>query len=132
VACWPCRCRRTLLSPSHQILRKLADDYRWQQTLGGIAMGKVLSPAEYHRLLSPHCRHLEIWETIYWQALSGDDAIIEWMKGTTLVPYLACLDVVAKEEFLAAYRAPLAVVYPRASDGHTLFPFKRLFFVAQR
>jgi trans-aconitate 2-methyltransferase len=119
-------------SPSHQILRKLADDYRWQQTLGGIAMGKALSPAEYYRLLAPHCRHLEVWETIYWQALSGDDAIIEWMKGTTLVPYLACLDVVAKEEFLTAYRALLAVVYPRASDGHTLFPFKRVFFVAQR
>ncbi len=119
-------------APSHQILRKLADDYRWQQTLGGIAMGKVLSSAEYYRLLSPYCRHLEVWETIYWQALSGDDAIIEWMKGTTLVPYLARLDAHATEEFLNAYRAPLAVAYPRASDGHTLFPFKRVFFVAQR
>ncbi len=119
-------------SPSHRILRKLADDYRWQQTLGGIAMGKVLSPAEYHRLLSAHCRHVEVWETIYWQALSGDDAIIEWMKGTTLVPYLARLDAAATKQFLTAYRALLAVVYPRASDGHTLFPFKRVFFVAQR
>jgi len=93
-------------SPSHQILRKLTDDYRWQQTLGGIEMGKVLTPAEYHRLLSPHCRHLDIWETTYWQALGGDDAIIEWMKGTTLVPYLSRLDEVAREQFLAAYRAP--------------------------
>ncbi len=119
-------------APSHQILRKLADDDRWQQSLGGIALGKVLSPAEYHRLLSPLCRHLDIWETIYWQALSGDDAIIEWMKGTTLLPYLARLDAVVREQFLAAYRAPLAVVYPRGSDGHTLFPFKRLFIVALR
>lgn len=119
-------------SPSHQILRKLTDDYRWQQTLGGIEMGKVLTPAEYHRLLSPHCRHLDIWETTYWQALGGDDAIIEWMKGTTLVPYLSRLDEVAREQFLAAYRAPLAIVYPRTSAGHTLFPFKRVFFVAQR
>ncbi len=54
------------------------------------------------------------------------------MKGTSLLPYLARLDVVAKEQFLAAYRAPLAVVYPRDRDGQTLFPFKRLFFVAQR
>lgn len=119
-------------SPSHQILRKLADDYRWQQTLGGIEMGKVLSAADYHRLLAPICRHLEVWETTYWQALSGNDAIVEWMKGTTLVPYLARLDVDAAEHFLAAYRAPLAIVYPRGADGHTLFPFKRIFFVAQR
>lgn len=119
-------------APSHQILRKLADDYRWQQTLGGIEMGKVLSAAEYHRLLAPHCRHLEVWETTYWQALSGDDAIVEWMKGTALVPYLARLDATAGERFLAAYREPLAVVYPRGADGLTLFPFTRVFFVAQR
>lgn len=119
-------------APSHQILRKLADDYRWQKTLSGIEMGQVLSAADYHRVLAPLCRHLEIWETTYWQALSGDDAIIEWMKGTTLVPYLARLDPPAAEDFLAAYRAPLAVVYPRGKDGRTLFPFKRIFFVAQR
>ncbi|MCP5247184.1 MAG: methyltransferase domain-containing protein [Candidatus Accumulibacter sp.] len=119
-------------SPSHQILRKLADDQRWQTRLGGVALGKVLSATEYHRLLTPYCRHLEVWETIYWQALSGDDAIIEWMKGTTLVPFLARLDAATAEKFLAAYRAPLAIVYPRSADGRTLFPFKRIFFVAQR
>ena len=119
-------------APSHQILRKLTDDYRWQQTLGGIKMGHVLSAAEYHRLLAPHCRSLEVWETTYWQALSGDDPIIEWMKGTTLVPYLARLDAQSAEHFLRIYRQLLAVAYPRGSDGHTLFPFKRIFFVAQR
>ena len=46
--------------------------------------------------------------------------------------HLARLDAVVREQFLAAYRAPLAVVYPRGSDGHTLFPFKRLFIVALR
>lgn len=117
---------------SHQILRKLADDYRWQQTLGGVEMGKILSAADYHRLLTPHCRHLEVWETTYWQALSGDDAIIEWMKGTSLRPYLARLEKAAADKFLNAYRIPLAIAYPRGSDGHTLFSFKRVFFVAQR
>ena len=117
---------------SHQILRKLADDYRWQQTLGDVKMGHVLSAAEYHRLLAPHCRSLEVWETTYWQALSGDDPIIEWMKGTTLVPYLARLDAQSAEHFLSIYRQLLAVAYPSGSDGHTLFPFKRVFFVGQR
>lgn len=120
------------MSPSHQILRKLAGDYRWQQALGHIEMGSVLSAAEYHRLLMPLCRYLDVWETTYWQTLSGDDAIVEWMKGTTLVPYLARLDGPATEKFLAAYRARLALAYPRGPDGHTVFPFKRVFLVAQR
>lgn len=119
-------------SPSHQILRKLAGDYRWQQAVGDVEMGSVLSTAEYHRLLMPLCSYLDVWETTYWQALSGDDAIIEWMKGTTLVPYLERLDGADSEKFLAAYRARLALAYPRGPDGHTIFPFKRVFFVAQR
>lgn len=119
-------------APSHHILRKLAGDPRWQDVLGGVEMGSILAPADYHHLLAPLCRQVEVWETTYWHLLSGDDAVIEWMKGTTLVPYLARLEGEAQEAFLAAYRRPLAVVYPRGSDGHTLFPFKRLFLVAQR
>jgi trans-aconitate 2-methyltransferase len=63
-------------------------------------MGSVLSAAEYQQLLAAHCRHLELWETTYWQVLQGDDAVFEWMKGTTMVPYLARLDAVATDDFL--------------------------------
>jgi trans-aconitate 2-methyltransferase len=83
-------------------------------------------------LLSPRCRHLDLWETTYWQQLDGEDALVEWMKGTTLLPYLARLDATAGERFLAAYRQRLAAAYPPGADGQTLFPFRRIFFVAQR
>jgi trans-aconitate 2-methyltransferase len=63
--------------------------------------------------------------------LHGDDAVFEWMKGTTLVPYLARLDAVAADEFLAAYRGRLRAAYPRHPDGYTLFPFQRIFLVAR-
>ena len=119
-------------APSHRILLELTGDPGWQGAFSGVRMGGVLSPAEYHALMTPHCRHLEVWETTYWQVLGGDDALIEWMKGTTLVPYLARLDEKTTEHFLAAYRARLATAYPRAPEGHTLFPFKRIFLIAQR
>ncbi len=119
-------------APSHRILLDLAAEARWREMLGGVRMGSVLSAADYQRLLMPHCRQLELWETTYWQLLSGDDAVFEWMKGTTLVPYLARLDTAAGERFLGEYQERLRVAYPQQADAQTLFPFKRIFFVAQR
>jgi trans-aconitate 2-methyltransferase len=119
-------------APSHRILAELAAETRWRETLAGVRMGSVLSAAEYQQVLTPHCCRLDLWETTYWQVLSGDDAVVEWMKGTTLVPYLTRLGEKAGAEFLAAYRASLNAAYPRRPDGRTLFPFKRIFFVAGR
>ncbi|EXI75935.1 MAG TPA: methyltransferase domain-containing protein [Candidatus Accumulibacter phosphatis] len=118
--------------PAHQILRELADQRPWSDTLGDVRMGSVLPPVDYQQLLQPLCRRVDLWETTYWQVLSGDDAIIEWMRGTTLLPFMGRLDAATGERFLAAYRERLDVVYRRSRDGTTLFPFKRLFFVARR
>ncbi len=119
-------------APAHRILLDLAAETCWREMLGGVRMGSVLPAADYQRLLMPHCRQLELWETTYWQLLSGDDAVFEWTTGTTLVPYLARLDVAAGEEFLREYRQRLRNAYPQQVDGQALIPFKRLFFLAQR
>lgn len=119
-------------APSHRILLDLVAEARWRDMLSGVRMGSVLPPADYHQLLMPHCRHLELRETTYWQLLSGDDAVFGWMKGPTLVPYLERLGVAAGEEFLGEYRQRLRIAYPQQADAQTPFPFKRMFFVAQR
>ncbi|MCM8612094.1 methyltransferase domain-containing protein [Accumulibacter sp.] len=118
--------------PAHHILRQLAAEAGWRAALGSARMGSILSPTEYERLLRPLCSQLELWETTYWHVLSGEDPIIEWMKGTTLLPFMQRLDESAANRFLAAYRERLAAVHRPAADGTTLFPFKRLFFVARR
>ncbi|HRD88164.1 MAG TPA: methyltransferase domain-containing protein [Accumulibacter sp.] len=117
--------------PAHQILLQLAGEARWNDALAAVRMGRILSPTDYEQLLRPLCRQIELWETTYWHVLSGEDPVIEWMKGTTLLPFMERLDAAAAACFLAAYRERLAAVYPRSSDGTTLFPFKRLFFVVQ-
>lgn len=53
-------------------------------------------------------------------------------QGDWLTRYL---DVLAGEEkiaFEAAYGARVAKAYPKNAAGQTLFPFRRLFMVAQR
>ena len=56
-----------------------------------------------------------------------------WMRGTGLRPFLQALDGSEQEaEFLDAYRARLAALFPARADGVTLLPFPRLFIVARR
>lgn len=86
--------------------------------------------ADYYGWLAPLCRSVDIWEATYLHALSGPDAVLEWMKGAAMRPLLAVLDDAAREGFLADYRARLAREYPPRPDGVTLFPFRRLFIVA--
>jgi trans-aconitate 2-methyltransferase len=81
--------------------------------------------------LTPHCRHLDVWETTYWQVLDGDDGIIEWMKGTTLVPYLARSTGSRRALSRGLSRAAARRLSAPCRWVHA-FPFKRIFFVAQR
>jgi hypothetical protein len=48
-----------------------------------------------------------------------------------LTRYLDALEGPDKAEFEAAYGERVAKAYPRNSRGQTLFPFRRLFIVAQ-
>jgi trans-aconitate 2-methyltransferase len=64
--------------------------------------------------------------------LPGEDAVLEWMRGTGLRPVLSALsDAVEREAFEAQYAARLRAAYPPQAFG-TVLPFRRIFVVAQR
>jgi trans-aconitate 2-methyltransferase len=64
---------------------------------------------------------------------AGDEhPVVAWTKGTTLTPFLAALDTLARTEFLAEYGAAMRRAYPPRGDGSVSFPFKRVFMVAVR
>lgn len=88
-------------------------------------------PEVYHEMLASTLERLDVWETVYQQALNGDDAVAEWTKGSVVRPYLDALGPDA-EDFFAEYAAALGPFYARRSDGTTLFAFRRLFIVARR
>ena len=85
----------------------------------------------YYDLLSPLGKRLDIWETSYLQVLTGEDPVLEWVKGTGLRPVLNGLDEADRRVFLEAYRQALRDAYPQRPSGETLYPFRRLFIVAQ-
>lgn len=88
-----------------------------------------MTAERYWTLMSSLFHSVELWETIYWQRLQGENAVLEWLQGTTLVPYLARLDEGQRAEFLAELGVELLRAYPVRAEGDVLFPFKRLFMI---
>lgn len=125
--------------PSHRLMREtLANGGPDGSTLGTPALRKsvgrkwVEDTEVYFSLLSTFASSLDIWETEYLQILSGEDPVLEWVRGTGLRPILQGLPEDELRTFLTSYRRRLNEAYPRQNEGHTLFPFRRLFIVAQK
>lgn len=120
-------------APSHRLIAEIAEEAPgWRERLAGKLLGDfVEAPAFYHDLLRPLDPEVDVWQTEYLQPLTGEDPVLEWVKGTTLLPVERELDAEAFAAFTATYRLKLRAAYPRAADGVTLFPFRRLFVVAR-
>jgi trans-aconitate 2-methyltransferase len=120
--------------PSHALMRATAADGPWAARLGAAAAARdrLPAPATYYDRLRPLCRRLDLWHTAYNHPLDGAAAIVEWVKGTGLRPFVDPLDPAMRADFLAAYGARLAAAYPPLTDGKVLLRFPRLFVVATR
>ena len=124
---------RNFEAPSHALLRATAEGGPWADRLAGILNWRpVAAPERYYGLLAPGAAVLDIWETVYLHVLEGEDPVLSWTRGTALRPIMQALDASDGAAFEAAYAARLREAYPRRADGRTLFPFRRLFIVAQR
>lgn len=124
-------------APSHRLMREtLADGGPGGRALGSerlrqtVARKWVEDAAGYYDLLAGSTSGLDIWETEYLQVLEGEDAVLEWVKGTGLRPVLNGLEGDERALFLREYTLRLREAYPRRTDGRTLYPFRRLFLVA--
>lgn len=124
---------RSWALPSHRLMREtLAELNLGSADLRSSLEGEpVETPQTYYGILAPLVRHIDLWETEYLQALEGPDPVLEWVKGTGLRPILHALGGDERDRFLKEYGARLRIAYPAASDGRTLYPFRRLFLVAQ-
>jgi len=124
---------RNFSAPSHAALFDLAESPPWRERLAPLVRRKpVEEPEWYYDLLAPRARSVDIWQTEYVHALSGDRPVVEWLKGTWLRPFLAALDAESAPAFEAEYAKRMEAAYPKRADGGTLFPFRRLFVVAVR
>jgi trans-aconitate 2-methyltransferase len=120
--------------PALALMSEVAGRRKWagNPALAAAAREPLPRPEAYYDLLKPCCDRLDIWHTIYNHVMAGPEAIVEWFKGSALRPYLAALDPVMQDEFLAAYTEEIRRHYDARHDGRVLLRFPRLFIVAVR
>ena len=119
-------------APAHRLMRETAQDPRWREKLSSVREIQRGRAEVYYDVLKPHAVSLDIWQTEYLQVLEGEDAVYRWVSGTGLRPFLDALQGQQRDDFIALYRTKLNAAYPCRADGTTLFPFQRLFVVAQK
>ncbi|MFL4904717.1 trans-aconitate 2-methyltransferase [Streptomyces sp. MMS24-I2-30] len=122
-------------APLHALMRELAAGPRWRSRLAHVLRrtDSVHPPAVYlDRLARLGCTP-DVWVTTYHHVLTGEDPVLDWVKGSGLRPVLTALadDPEAREAFLADYRDLLREAYPSTGYG-TVLPFRRLYAVAVR
>ena len=90
----------------------------------------VLSIDEYAELLFKNGGiKIVSYEKVYPHILNDVDAVIDWMRGSVLIPYLDRLPRELHNSFIASYRKRLLERWPK---GPIFFPYRRILFAATR
>jgi trans-aconitate 2-methyltransferase len=120
--------------PARALMRLIAADGPWADRLVPVAKTRaIIAPYDnYYRWLRPISARLDLWRTDYIHPLEGVEAIVDWFRGSGLLPFLAPLAPDEREVFLARYRRDLAESYEVEADGRVLFVYPRLFLLARK
>lgn len=121
-------------TPSHAAVRALARREPYAKLMRDIPfrVGAVVqSPAYYAELLMDTGCRVDVWETTYLHQLTGEHPVLDWITGSALVPVRERLSDESWQQFRQELIPLLNDAYPPRADGSTIFPFRRLFMVAE-
>lgn len=124
-----------LNEPSHRLMREVAANGPWASKLASAAgqRTEMASASDYFSMLRAHCARVDVWRTTYHHQLTGGAAgVVEWFKGSGLIPFLSPLNEEERAQYLQQYLTAVSNAYPALGDGSVLLPFPRLFIVATR
>ncbi len=86
----------------------------------------------YYDLLAPLAESIDVWRTAYQHPMESAAAIVDWVRGTGLKPFVDRLPPDLQESYLATYERRIATAYPERSDDKRLLAFPRMFIVARK
>lgn len=121
--------------PSHRAMRDVAASLESSCQITGAAGTRthLLGAGGYYSLLAPLAADADVWRTTYHHPMESPAAIVEWLSGSGLKPFLERLpDDAARRAYLASYERQIDASYPAQADGKRLLAFPRLFFVARK
>lgn len=120
--------------PTHRLMRAVAAEAPWVEAIGDAdkLRTELLGIAGYYDLLAPLAAQLDVWHTIYQHPMASAAAIVEWVRGTGLKPFVDRLPAELQAGYLAEYERRIDTAYAPRADGKRLLAFPRLFIVARK
>lgn len=118
--------------PIHRIINEVVGRDTWKEKIPARRLFKWLTTSEYYDVLASISSDFSIWETTYLHRMASHEAIIEWYKGTGLRPYLDILNEEEGQQFIQDVSEEVKKQYPKQRNGEVIFPFPRLFFIADK
>lgn len=125
--------------PTHRLMREVACLPEFAPYIGDADKVRtdILPIGAYYDLLAAPALEqgavsVDAWHTIYQHPMESAAAIVQWVRGTGLKPFVEGLPADLQARFLAEYERRVDAAYPVRADGKRLLAFPRLFLVAQR
>ncbi|MFN0172845.1 MAG: trans-aconitate 2-methyltransferase [Bryobacteraceae bacterium] len=119
-----------LQSALHRAILEVARSGPWSARLAAIEpVFEILAPEQYYDLLAPRATRITLWLTEYQHVMADAEAIVSWIRGTGLRPYLQALEAAELEPFLDRFRRRVEEAFPVRAGGTRILPFPRLFVV---
>ena len=122
---------------THRLMRELAGLPKFAAHIGDAASLRtdILPIRSYYDLLAEpgaQAASVDVWHTVYQHPMDSAAAIVQWLRGTGLKPFVEGLPEALQADFLTEYENRVDAAYGVRADGRRLLAFPRLFIVAQR
>ncbi|QQK08424.1 methyltransferase domain-containing protein [Miniphocaeibacter halophilus] len=118
--------------PLYKIVDEIVLDPKWNFNHNKIHKIRALEYEEYFNILSKCSSDFEIWITKYLHRMASHKDLIDWVKGTSLRPYLDELSEEKGKELESEILNQVEKVYSLMDNGEVIQGFKRLFFIAKK
>ena len=116
--------------PLFKLIKEIIQESKWGIKDVSVQPNKTLSPNEYFNILTGCSSSFDMWETKYYHNLPDHKALIEWVKGTRLRPYLEHMNQKQCVEFETEIMEKAKGLYPVMENGEVILGFCRFFFTA--
>lgn len=119
---------------THRLMREVSAEAPWSTHVADAVRLRtpILALNDYYDLLAGDAADIDVWRTAYQHPMDTPEAIVEWVRGTGLRPFVDALPPDERAGYLAEYTRRIDIAYPKRADGRRLLAFPRLFIIARR
>ena len=118
--------------PLFQVISNIVGEKKWNFSSLAQQPNAALSGREYFDILSSITDQFDIWESVYYHNMPSIKAMVEWVKGSRLLPYIQALNDIDAQKLIDEISKEAFIIYDKQKNGEIIFRFRRLFFTAVR